>query len=342
MVAEQVLATGKADLISMGRQSLSDPFTPNKAMEGRFDEIRTCIACHQGCVGKLMKNQPIECILNPTVGKEYCTEIKRADQIKNVAVVGAGPAGLEAAIIAAQRGHNITVFERSSHVGGQLRLAAIPPSKGEIAGYIAWQMNELKKLNVEVITNAEVNDMFFDDKNFDEIIIATGADPIIPSKIPGINSSNVVSANDVLSGAVNVGLNIVVIGGGQVGTEVANHLGVQLKNVSVIEMREGLALEEEIVPRWGLLSDLVKNKVNQFTDTAVTEITENSVKIVKANEEMELPADAVVIAIGSKSNNRLAEELKGKNYRVNVIGDALKVGQAGKAIGEGFIIGNGI
>lgn len=338
LTAEQILAAGKADFVAMGRQSLCDPFTPNKAREGKFEEIRTCIGCHQGCVEEHRQNRPIKCILNPVMGREYEISAAPAQPKKKVAVIGAGPAGMEAALIAAQRGHEVRIYEKTEYPGGQFRLAAIPPCKGEIAGYISWQMNELKKYHVEILFNHEVSAEELENENFDEVIVATGAVPAFPP-IKGIELPHVVQANDILGGAAEPGVNCVVIGGGQVGSETANHLAVQLKNVSVVEMREELAMEEVISPRWGLLRSLDRNKVNVYTQAKVMEITEKSVRIERQGNIIEIPADTVVVAVGSKSNRRLAEKLKNKKFNLHVIGDADKVSQAGRAVEQGFEIG---
>ena len=145
LLAESILRSGKADLVSMGRASLADPNMPQKALAGKFDEIIQCIGCLQGCVAKIVEGKAAQCILNPTLGREWEITIKPAEHKKKIFIAGGGPAGLEAAIYAAQRGHEVHVFEKSNKLGGQFYLASVPPSKGEIAGFIAWQINQLKK-----------------------------------------------------------------------------------------------------------------------------------------------------------------------------------------------------
>lgn len=339
-IADEVIGSGKADLVSLGRQSLTDPETPNKAKEGRFDEIKCCIACHHGCIGNLMQNTPGTCILNPTLGHEYEYKEVKAENPKKVMVIGAGPAGLEAAISAARCGHSVKVYEKRRWAGGQFRLGAVPPSKGEMINFITWQLNELKKLGVPVVFEKEANEALVAAENPDVIIAATGAMPAMPP-IPGCDKAIVTTAHDVLEGKRNTGVNVVVIGGGSVGAETANHLASYLKNVTLVEMLPDIANDEQIVPRWGLLADLRKNGVRVLTSTTVKEIKENSV-VLEGKVTEEIPADTVVISVGSRPDAKLAASLKEKGYDVRVIGDAGKVGLAGKAIEEGFLLGRSL
>lgn len=339
-LANTIIASGKADLISMGRQSLSDPATPNKAKEGRWDEIRTCIGCHHGCVANLLANNPIECVLNPTLGLESEYAEIKTENPKNVMVIGAGPAGLATAISAASCGHKAKVYEKNRWAGGQFRLGAVPPGKGEIINFINWQINELDKLGVSIHFNTEVTLDLVKGENPDVIIAATGAEPIIP-RIPGVDKANVITAHEALSGAVNTGARVVVVGGGCVGAETANHLASYLKSVTLVEMLDQIALDEMIVPRWDLLKDLEENGVRICTGTAVEEIKDGAVKVKGAVNE-EIPADTVVLAVGSKSVNGLAETLKAEGYDVRVLGDALKPGLVGEPVAKGLNLGRAL
>lgn len=338
-IADTVIKSGKADLVAMGRQSLADPETPNKAKEGRFDDIRTCIGCHHGCVGHLMQNIPGSCILNPYLGHESEYKLIPAEKKKKILVIGAGPAGLEAAMIAAQRGHDVKVVDRNRWAGGTFRLAAVPPSKGEIADFINWQVHECRKAGVVIEQGVEVDETFVADEKPDVVIAAVGASPIIPKKIPGWDKSNVVTAESVLQGTYNTGANVVVVGGGLVGAETANHLASNLKNVTLIEMLDDIAKDEEIVPRWGLLADMKEHGVTIYTKTAVQEITDTGV-VTAGQFNGEIAADTVVLAIGSRPNQDLAHKLEANGFDVRLIGNASVFGNAGKAIKEGFDLGN--
>lgn len=336
-IADTIIKCGKADLVSMGRQSMADPETPSKAKEGRFDDIRTCIGCHHGCIGNLLANIPGSCILNPMLGHESEYREIKTDHPKNVVVIGAGPAGLAAAISAASSGHKVTVYDRRRWPGGQFRLGAVPPGKGEIVNFINWQLHELEKLNVPVHMKTEVTAELLKGQKPDVVIAATGATPIIP-KIPGVDRENVVTSHEVLEGEKNTGGKVIVIGGGCVGAETANHLASNLKEVTLVEILPDIATDEIVVPRWGLLAELDKNKVRVCTETTVKEIGEKTVILAgKINEE--IPYDTVVLAVGSSSDDAFAKCLESDGYDVRIIGDAAKVGLVGAAITEGFLLG---
>lgn len=338
-LAETELALGKCDMVLFGRQSLAEPHTPNLAREGRFDDIRLCIGCHHKCIGNLLANVPGGCVLRPETGREY--EIKPVEKTtapKNVMVIGAGPGGLAAAIEAARKGHNVEVYEKRRWAGGQLRLGAVPAAKGEMTTFITWQEHQLEELGVEIHFNTEVSLALVKEKAPDVIIAATGAVPVVPGKIPGINGSNVVTAHDVLEGKAWTGAKVVVIGGGSVGTETADFLAGNLKDVTLVEMLSDIAMDEVVVPRWGLLEDVEKNHVKVYRETKLESVNDKGV-VLSGEYNGQLDADTVVLAMGSRSNNSFAEELKDAGYDVRVIGDALKVGLADKAIEEGFFLG---
>jgi len=337
IVAESVIKAGKADFVAMGRASLTDPDLPNKAKESDFEDIRYCIGCTVGCLGLLYKDVPIKCILNPALGREKECEIQKTDKPKKVAIIGSGPAGLSAAIAAASAGHFVTVYEKESNAGGQFRTAAIPPAKGEISSFIKWQERTLAKLGVNIRYNTDVDVKFMQENPADVIIVSTGGVPLVPT-ISGVNLPQVCTATDVLKGKVKVGSKIVVIGGGKTGAETAHHLALHLKKVTLVEMQRGIALDAGANPRRQLVSFLEKRNVNIMTNTTVTEITEKSVK-VKGKTEIEIPADTVILAIGTKSENRLAQELKSAGLEVKVIGDADKVATVLEAVEQGFDVG---
>lgn len=337
ILANSIIRSGKADFTAMGRASLADPDLPNKAKEGRFDEIRRCIGCNHGCLGSLFEDNPIQCVLNPTLGNELNCKIELAETVKKVVVIGAGPAGLEAAISAKKAGHNVTVYEKETRAGGQFYLASIPPCKGEISDFIVWQTNQCKLLDIPINYNTEVTVELIQSEKPDAIILATGAAPVKPP-IKGIENSNVVFANDILAGKVFPGENCVVIGGGQVGAETANFLGQQLRNVVVLEMGNQIAPEEAIGPRWQLLKALGNRNVHLHTNVKVTEITEDFVK-AEGKTQMDFKADTIVLATGSRPVNRLKDELYNVGFDVKVIGDANRMGLVMNATSEGYETG---
>lgn len=342
-VANAIIKSGKADMVAMGRQSIADPETPNKAKAGCFTDIRTCVGCLHGCDANVNLEKSGTCELNPIIGHESEAEYQTVmtESPKKVLVIGAGPAGLEAAIGAAKCGHSVTVYDKDCWAGGKYRLASVPPCKGELGAFIVWQMHELKKLNVPVILNTEVTKELVDSVKPDIVIAATGTNPVVPKMIPGYDKDIVVLGTDVLSGKANTGHNVVVIGGGHAGAETANHIASYMKNVTIVELQEDIAMDEVDTPRNALLADLKKNEVRVCASTSVQEIKDHSVVVSgKYNEEIE--CDTVVISIGHKPNTVLADELKAAGYDVRVIGDAVSVGLVGPAVRAGYLEGRRI
>lgn len=337
-MAESLLEMGKADVIGMGRGSLADPELPNKAKAGDLNSIRYCIGCLQGCTGALYVGGPIKCLVNPTLGKEFELDYSKVSEPKNVLIAGAGPGGLEAARAAALKGHKVNVYEKSTHLGGQFRSAAYPPSKGELANYTTWVANELEKLGVNIYLNTEVTKELVAEKNPDTIIVATGGNPLVPP-IKGVDKSIVKSAEDVLLGNVPTGDRIVVAGGGEVGSETAAHLGMQQREVSIIEMRSAICMDLDGVNKYYLKKVLNEYEVKSYTDTKVMEILDDGVVVENSQGKFTLPADTVVLALGYKPNNKLEEELKSVHNNVIAIGGAVKTSNALDAISEGFNVG---
>ena len=337
IIAESAIKAGKADFVAMGRASLADPEMPNKAKAGQFEDIRNCMGCNVGCLGLLYKDAPIQCVLNPLLGREHEYTVEKTGNSKSVAVIGAGPAGLSAAIAAASIGHHVRVYEKANRAGGQFRVASIPPTKGEISSFIKWQETQLEQLGIKIEYNTDVTVDFMKANPADVVIVSTGGVPIVPN-IKGADLPLVCTALDVLNGTVKVGSKIVVIGGGKTGAETAHHLALQLKKVTLVEMQRAVALDAASNLRRQLVGFLEKRNVNIMVNTTVTEITENSVK-VKGKTEMEIPADTVVLAIGTKSDDQLAGELANAGFEVKVIGDAANVGTVMEAIEQGFETG---
>lgn len=334
-IAESVLQSGKADLVAMGRGSLADPALPKKYAEGRYDDIRLCLGCQQGCVERLFVNTPIRCLINPTLGFEYLNEFKKAENPKKVAVVGAGPAGLEAARTAALAGHDVTVYEETNRLGGLFATATLPPSKGDMGTFVPWLKGQLEKLNVTIKLNTKYTAALCDEENPDVVIVATGSTPYRPS-IEGIDGENVVTAEDVLEGRVETKQNVVIAGGGLVGCETSLHLAALGKKVTIVEQLPAVATDEEFTRRVMLMRALKDNEIVIHTDSTVKSIYEDSVQIEKDGTVSELKADTVVLALGYTSHNSLAKELEGK-AEVKVIGDALEVRDAVDAVREGFL-----
>lgn len=338
LLAESILSSGFADFVGMARGSLADPALPKKAKEGRIREINYCVGCMQGCSKFLFVDQPIKCMVNPTLGREREFAIQPAEKKQKVLIAGGGPAGMEAAIVAARAGHDVHLYEAGERLGGQLYLASIPPAKGELASFTNWQINQLQQLGVKIYLNTIVTPELVETEKPDAVIVATGGNPIIPN-IPGFDGQNVVNAFDVLSGKKNVAENIVVIGGGLVGAETADYLANHGKKVTIVEMLPEVAQDCEPAPKLYLLQDLKDKNVTMFVNTKVKEIRNNGVAVINGQEEMFIPADSVVLAVGSQSVNHLTSQLEGKIDHVITIGDAVSIRHALEAIEEGYEAG---
>ncbi len=334
-IAESILLSGKADLIVMGRASLADPELPNKFAVGRYEDIRPCIGCQQGCLDLLFKNEPIRCLSNPTLGFEYLNEFQKADRSKKITVVGAGPAGLEAARTAALAGHKVTLYEEGGKIGGQFATAAIPPNKGDISSIIAWLGGQVEKQGVDIKFNTKYTAAICGEEKPDLVIVATGAAPARPP-IPGIDGENVVTAEDVLTGRVAAKQKVVIAGGGLVGAETATYLNSLGRQVTIVEALPDIALDEEFTRRGLLLKDIAERHIEVITGANITAIKANSVEIEKNQETRSIEAETVVLALGMQSNNALVKELEGK-AALKVIGDADKPRNALEAIREGFL-----
>jgi 2,4-dienoyl-CoA reductase-like NADH-dependent reductase (Old Yellow Enzyme family)/thioredoxin reductase len=340
LIAESVVASGKADGVVMGRGSLADPEVPNKAREGRFDDIIQCTACMQGCETRVIAQLPVRCTVNPRTGRENEFAITPAPERKNVFVAGGGPAGMEAAIVAAQRGHAVTLFEKDARLGGQFYLAAIPPYKGEISSFLAWQVHTLEKVGVKVIMNAALTAAMVKDQKPDAVIVATGSVPA-SIKISGLEHDFVTTAQDVLEGKVSVGEKVAVIGGGMIGCETANHLAHHGRKPTIIEMLCELAGEEPMSIKRILFQSLKENEVAIYCNSTVTGIKEDgSVEIVQSGEQKSLGAfDSVVLAGGMRPVNALVAELQGAVGSIQSVGDANSVRTVLEALEEGYEAG---
>ncbi|WFD10571.1 FAD-dependent oxidoreductase [Tepidibacter hydrothermalis] len=335
-LAEGILLSEKADMIGMARASLSDPELPNKAKEGRFDEIIECIGCRQGCSGMLSKDLPVNCVVNPMTGNEKALSISQAEDKKKIFVIGGGPGGMEAAIVARKRGHEVHLFEKNNELGGQLLLASVPPTKSEITSFVVWQKTQLEKLKVNVHLNTEVDEALLKKENPDHIIVATGANPFIPP-IKGADSDMVVNSNDVLSSKVEVEQNALIVGGGLVGAETAEHLARHSKNVTLVELTGEIARECEPGVRFFLMESLDTLNINIMTNTQVQEIGNNKVVVSSDEEEIVIEnIDTVIMASGSRPNNKLFESIKEEYKNIRLIGDSLKVRTILDAVNEGY------
>jgi 2,4-dienoyl-CoA reductase-like NADH-dependent reductase (Old Yellow Enzyme family)/thioredoxin reductase len=335
-LAEEILRQGKADLVSMGRALLADPYLPKKAAAGALDEINRCTACDE-CISRLFFNEDIVCSVNAALGKEEEYKIEKADAQKRVLVVGGGPAGMEAARVSALRGHEIILYEKSKKLGGQLNLAAVPPNKEEIKNVTTYLESQIRKLGVKIIPGEAVTPQLVEKIKPDVVFIATGSIPIVPENMI-VKGDNIVTAHDVLSGAVSVGERVVVVGGGMVGVETAEFLAEKGKKVTILEMLGRIGMDMVPMVITLLYRRLKKLGVLMLTNAKVEKITWKSVVYEKDGKKQTLEADSVVLAMGSKPNLGLMRALEGKVPELYAIGDAEKPSKVLKAIHDGYRI----
>jgi 2,4-dienoyl-CoA reductase-like NADH-dependent reductase (Old Yellow Enzyme family)/thioredoxin reductase len=338
-LAEEILASGKADLVAMGRASLADPEFPNKTARGQIADINSCIGCLQGCIGRISLYQPATCMVNPPLGKEAELQIRSADLRKKVFIAGGGPAGMEAAMVAALRGHEVHLFEKSEKLGGQFYAAAIPPHKGEIAGFIIWQKKQLADHHVSIHLQTELTESIISEQKPDVVVIATGSTPLSMT-LSSLPKVNIVNAQDVLEGKANAKGRVAVIGGGMIGTETANHLAHHGKNVTIVEMLPAIAKDVTLSAREFLFKDLAAKNVRIYLSARVKELRPDGLIIEKDGREENIGSyDTIVLALGVAPCNELFGILAGKVPELFSIGDALKIRKALDAIAEGYMTG---
>jgi len=332
-LANQVLKENKADLISMGRPLIADPDLPMKAFQGRIDDILPCISCNR-CMQSVRKGT-LQCAVNPEAGREAIFKLKETEHPKNVWIIGGGPAGMKAAEIATRRGHHVTLYEEKEKLGGQFLLAAIPPKKQILKDFVEYLTRQLNKLPVKIVLGKPFDSALLMDTKPDVAVVATGAKHSFPA-IDGIQESRVISVNDALSGSVDLGKKILVVGGGGIGAEVADHFSEKGKEVTLIEMREEVALDLVTHLQYFLNKRLREKGVKIFTSTKAIRFEKESLWVETPLEIKRLEGfDSIVISLGSVQNDELVETLKGKVPEVYVVGDASKPREVIEAIYEG-------
>jgi len=335
-LAESILREGRADMVSMARALVADPDLPRKAREGRINEIRKCIAC-MNCMDSLFTGVKAQCSLNAEACRELELggDIGTAAQKKKVVVIGGGPAGCEAARVAKMRGHDVVLFEKGAKLGGQLNLAATTPGFGEFAEVPATYSHVLQKAGVDIRLNTPATVENVIAEKPDQVIYAAGAVPNKPP-IPGIGLSHVVDAWDVMGGRNVNGDSVVVIGGGGTGCDVAMHLAHQKKKVTIVEMLPKVGHNIGPGSRWVVLQTLQELGVEMRPNFKVKEIQTEHVTGERDGREEKIPAEAVVLALGSKPERALFDKLKEKNVPVQCVGDAVEPRKIVNAIHDGY------
>ncbi|MBU1196414.1 MAG: FAD-dependent oxidoreductase [Proteobacteria bacterium] len=363
--AENIIKDGFADMVNLGRVLIADPQWPNKAKAGKPEEIRPCVGCNQGCTDQIFSGSPVFCLGNPQAGFEGERILTKVDSPKKVLVVGAGVGGLEAAITAKRKGHHVEIYEKDNEIGGQLWLAGAPPHKQELLEFIRYYRAMLKKYNIDVIFNTKVTAQLIKEKNPDHVIVAEGAEPLVPP-IEGVDSPCVYTSWDILKDNPPLGKKVAVIGGGAVGLETAHFIASKgsmspevlhflfryeavsdkklreyvftgTSKVTVFEMlaRTGAGVGKST--RWVLFGNLEKYGVKSYTSAKVLSVKKGLVKYESGNEIKQEQFDNVVIASGSKSVKTISQEIETLGIPFSVIGDGAAPRQLNDAIHGGFL-----
>jgi 2,4-dienoyl-CoA reductase (NADPH2) len=352
-------------MICWARPLIADPELPNKVKNGRFDEIVSCISCNQGCFDSIFYGKAVHCVLNPSVGREDLARVTPAEKKKKVIVAGGGPAGMEFALTAAARGHDVTLYEKAAELGGQVNLAKVPPGKHELQKIIDSMKNRMQHYGVRIKTGAPLSEKTVREEKPDYLVVATGARPI-DIKAPGIDKPHVVSAWDVLADRIaDIGKRVVIVGGSATGCETAHYLtsmgvpdpeaftflmyhnaedplyamGLLHKPgraVVVIDMVDRIADNVSKTARWSLTKSLRLMGVKLMPGTKLLEITNDAVIVETDKGKQTIPADTVIIAVGARSVNELAQEARKDGISVITIGDAKAPRKITDAVREGF------
>ena len=375
-VAEQVLADGCCDMVSMARPFLADPDWIEKAQQGRVDEINTCIGCNQACLDNIFSQKTASCLVNPRACRETLKPFIKTENSKQIAVVGAGPAGLACATTAAARGHRVTIFEANSEIGGQFRLARLIPGKEEFQETLRYYERQLELHNVEVRTGCRATPELL--SSFDEIVLASGVRPRVVG-IPGANNANVAYYDEVILGKKQVGKRVAIIGAGGIGFDMAVYLAHQNSSTEDVDAfldewgvdktyrgAGGLQKAPEVKPRreihllqrkktkpgiglgkttgWIHRSVLKRNRVKLWSGVEYLGITDEGLGVHHEGQTQLLAVDTIVICAGQESQQDLADLLKKANKEYHLIGGALEAGEldAQRAIEQGVTVADAL
>ncbi len=320
--AELLVRQGRADLVAFGRQSIADPELPLKARTGHLETLTPCIACLLGCVPNMLAGRPITCAMNPCVGRE--AEIVPAEVQKKVLVIGGGPGGMYAAMMCAKRGHDVILLEKNTELGGHFLVASYPPAKGEITPAIRSLIVRCREAGVDIRLGVTVTPELVGELKPDAVIVATGSVPLI-LPIPGLADCGYINAEDMLTGKYNVGKKVLIVGGGMVGAEAAEHLAERGHACDIVEMKPVVGEDIMPEPRKYIMASLEHHKVGQFTNARVSEFFTDGVAYTSTidGSTHELRGyDNIVLAMGYRSNNTLSAELEKLVSQVIVIGEA--------------------
>jgi NADPH-dependent 2,4-dienoyl-CoA reductase/sulfur reductase-like enzyme len=341
--AEKIIAGGKADFVAMCRPFLADPEMPRKYALGQEEDHRPCLRC-QYCGGRLLIPGVINCAVNPYLGEEVDfpdAKVRKADVKKKVAVIGGGPAGITAMLTLVDRGHDVTLYEKSDKLGGNVVPAAAAPFKQDMKDYLKWLQRQAEKAPARILMNTEATKEILDQEKYDALVIAVGARPIIP-RLPGIDKSNVHWAADADLGNVQVGKKVVIVGAGAVGVECAITLGREGHEVEIVEMLPNMmGLMASASGAMRELTEALKElNIPVHLSTRLEEVTDGGIvcRDLKTDKKVELTADTVLLALGMIPKFDVADSLRrsAPETEVFVVGDAIEAKTIAQAVKSGF------
>lgn len=338
-LAEEILREGMADLIVLGRPLVADPMWVQKAASGADENIMPCIACKQGCIGRTLKGLDIGCLVNPSAGREEYNKLKPIDKKIKIAVIGGGVAGMTAAVTAAQRGHEVALYEAADRLGGQAILASAPPYKQEIASFFSFLIHQLNIWNVKLHLNKAITNIEINQLNVDLIIAAVGAIPITPA-IDGLHEEErTLTAWDVLRGESLPGHSVVIVGAGKVGCETAEYLLDNGKSVTLIEMAAAPCTDMNEIDRLLLINRLNDKGVDIIVNARLLSVKNNRATILLGDLHQQLPYDLLIFAVGSRAREFDLSDTVKETFK---IGDCIRPGNMLGAVKEGYEVGNKI